>query len=881
MKNEKFMLELFLGELRSNSSAIIASMNGPADVPMLENVARSLKTSARIVGFVELVGLFNALEQLFASGRALAPDETNAKECAEILRAITKSNPDEIEKLVDSMDARISACAKAGFTGRIAGALTDPKDHILPKLSPEETGNFESLPSVDASMKELFIADVSTQIDLISNTLVELGSDFNSKPKLEALMRASHSIKGASRAVGMDRIVEITHKMEDCFSAALKDKISLSDESLDVFFSCVDFLSQLCKRGFDRIDKNLFDSLMKSLGEVESSSEAGASLHGAGEQQPATASRPAQDNAKNSYAPGQKELNFIRISLSNINSIMSLAAEELIENRKLEGFKEIISNMRAENARISNRLEEALNMLSSPAGEHSAMARLERIGEDLRRQDFSFGDALERFSEYSRKNVLLSSRLYGEVLESRMRPFSDLAHIFPKMVRDFSRNLSKKITVEISGAATSIDRDLLEKLESPLVHILRNACDHGIETPGEREAAGKNPAGKISIRASHSSGMFLLTVSDDGRGIAVDKVKAKILERKLVPPDILAQMQQDEIFEFLFLPAFTTKTDVTEISGRGVGLDVVQTIMREVGGSVGVSSVSGRGCTFTLKLPITRSVLKALVVNVDSQPYAFPLSSVNRTLMVHRGDIRADLRGNFFMDNKSRINIVPTSAVLGFGQGLPADDLLYIVVLSGRGRFWGFAVDGIPEESELVVRALNTSLGKIACVSAAALTSEGLPILILDIDDILIYASRYLSGAKAELSEASPHRDFSKKRVLVVDDSATVREVEKKILEKAGFYVDTAVDGVDGWNVVRLSKYDLVVSDVDMPRMSGLGLAAKIRNLYPNLPVVMVSYKDRPEDKQRGLECGANAYLTKSSFQDDSFVKTLRSLLDK
>ena len=868
MKNEKFMLDLFLGELRSNYPALAAAQSPNADIPMLENVARSLKTSARLVGFVELAALFNKLEELFASGGTFSDGDKNAAECLQILKSLGGADSDTVEARFDEMLARVNACANAGFKGCAKKAPT--------KGAQQEAKSgtaFEKLPEIDASMKELFTADVSSQVELISNALVELGADFSSKPKLEALMRASHSIKGAGRAVGMDAVVELTHKMEDCFSAALRDKITLSDNSIDVFLSCADFLGQLCRNGFAQIDTQAFSALKAGLDAVESGRE------------PPTAPRPAAATQKDKGAPTPRaeksaESSYIRISLSNINSIMSLAAESVIENRKFGNFRDSIANLFSENSRICNRLEEVLNMLSAEA-KHSAAARLERAGEDLRAQNAAIAATLEKFSDYARKNIQLSSDLYDAVFESRMRPFSDLAHGLPKMVRDFSRGLGKKIVLEISGAAASIDRDILEKLDAPLTHLLRNACDHGIETPEARGAAGKPPTGRISIKASHASGMFLLTVSDDGRGIDKQAVKAKILERKLVPPEILEQMQEDEIFEFLFLPAFTTKEKVTEISGRGVGLDVVQTMLREVGGSVGISSKFGEGCTFTLKLPITRSVLKSLIVHIDGQPYAFPLASVNRTVMVGRSEIHSDSRGKYLMSNKSRINLVDAAEVLGFGKSADGGENAYAVVVSGRGKFWGFAVDSIPEENELVVRPLNTSLGKIACVAAAALTAEGLPVLILDIDDILIYAARMAGGSNPEMPSAADSGGADKKRVLVVDDSATVREVEKKILESAGFSVDTAVDGVDGWNVVRLSKYDLVVSDVDMPRMSGLGLTSKIRTLYPDLPVVIISYKDRPEDKRKGLECGANAYLTKSSFQDDSFVKTVQNLTAK
>ncbi len=857
MKNDRFILDVFLGELRSNSQVLKNAFEVNADASIFENIARSLKSSAKLVGFVELASLFAHLEEFFARKNLFVKGDKQAEACLEIFNEISALSPDELEAGIDARADKIVAIANASFLSR----------KIDTQQLAKNDENFEH-PKIDTSMKELFVVDVSTQAELILNTLVELDGDYRSKTKLEALMRASHSIKGASRAVGINSIVEFTHQLENCFSAALEDKLLLNDNSVDVFFKCADFIIELCKNNFSEINISRKNNLLEALKSIEKS-DADVVLVG-------------EKTSDSSYSNVSRlhDSSYVRIAIENINSIMALAAESLIENRKFEKFKESILQLKQEHEQISNRLEEASNMLDTSTVESSAISRLELVGRALRKQTSMLRSTVEAFSDYARKNILLASKLYREVLESRMRPFSDLAQRFPKMVRDFSKSLSKKISFEISGATVSIDRDILEKLDAPLTHILRNACDHGVELPDVRLARNKSEVGKISVKASHSSGMFLLTISDDGNGIDVEKVKAKILARKLVPEDILAQMQEEEIFEFLFLPAFTTKENVTEISGRGVGLDVVQTMLREIGGSVNVVSELGKGSVFTLKLPITRSVLKSLLVEVDSQSYAFALSSVFRTLMISRSDVKNDDRGAYFLFDKKRINLIDTAKVLGFKGSQSVSDNIYVVIIAGRGKFWGFAVESIPTEAEFVVRSLNTSLGKIACVSAAALSAEGLPILIIDIDDILIHASRLYSKNTAVKSDnLTDENKEPAAKILIVDDSATVREVERKILENNGYHVDTAVDGVDGWNLVRLSKYDLVVSDIDMPRMTGFELTEKIRKIYPDLPIVIVSYKDRKEDEHRGLASGANAYLTKKSFQDNTFVQTINKLI--
>ncbi len=856
MKNNRFILDLFIGEMRSNTNVLTSAFEKSSDCLVLENVARSLKSSAKLVGFAELSNLFEKLEALFASKMLLSKKDANAVSAVEIFQKLATFNSDEFAKNLEQFSAQINKIVAEGFSGeKSLSAKTDSSDD----------GDFERI-EIEPSMKELFVLDVSTQVERISNTLIELENDFSSTAKLEVLMRASHSIKGAARAVGIDSIVELTHQMEDCFSAALKGKIFITEQSVDVFFLCADFILKLCAESFAKInisEKNRLVSLLRSVEQAKLTSE--------------SINEKSKSDVLLQNFEDKTDKSYVRISTENINSIMALVAENLIENRKLDDYKAELSLAKQEYDVVLNKLEESINILNS-SETSSILPRLEKISSALREQVAVLRSTIDGFGEYAQKNVLLSTNLYKEVLGSRMRPFSDLAQRFPKMVRAFSKSVEKKVSFEISGASVPIDRDILEKLDAPVMHILRNACDHGIELPQERVEVGKKSSGKIVMKASHSSGMFLLSITDDGRGIDVEKVKEKILARNLVSAEILSQMQEDEIFEFLFLPSFTTKETVSEISGRGVGLDVVQTMLREVGGSVSVASEIGKGSTFTLKLPITRSVLKSLLVSINSQPYAFALSSVSRTLRIKNTEIKTDKNGRYFVSEKKRINFVDSAKVLGFGESVFTNEYLYVVVVAGRGKFWGFVVDDIPSETELAVRSLNTSLGKIPCVSAAALSPDGLPILILEIDDLLIYATR-MQNQKSMPVAMLKKSEEKKKRILVVDDSPTVRATQRKILENAGFEVDTAFDGVDGWNLVRLANYDIVVSDIDMPRMTGFELTAKIRKIYKKLPIVIVSYKDRPEDAQKGKEVGANAYLTKSSFQDDTLISTIKKLL--
>jgi two-component system sensor histidine kinase and response regulator WspE len=476
-------------------------------------------------------------------------------------------------------------------------------------------------------------------------------------------------------------------------------------------------------------------------------------------------------------------------------------------------------------------------------------------------------------------------RLYEAALACRMRPFKDGVRAFPRVVRDLSRLLGKLVRLEIRGEATQVDRDILARLEAPLSHLLRNALDHGIEPPPERAAEGKSEEGVITLEARHSAGTLLVSVIDDGRGISLEQLRESIIRRSLAPAETAQRLSESELLEFLFLPGFTLKDAVTEISGRGVGLDAVQDMLKQVRGNVRVTTTEGKGTRFQLQLPLTLSVERTLLVEIGDEPYALPLAQVGRAMCIPRTRIEyLEGRPHFFEDGRC-ISLVDAALLLG-DSTTPYGEETSVLVLGSGERSCALVVDRFIGEQELVVQPLDRRLGKVQDVSAAAVMEDGGPVLILDVEDLMRSAEKLVrEGARVAAGggeeAASGAGKKSRRRVLVVDDSLTVRELERKVLSSAGYEVDVATNGVDGWNAVRAGKFDLVVTDIDMPRMDGIEFVGLIRKdpHLKSLPVMIVSYKDRPEDRRRGLEAGADHYLAKASFHDDALIGAVRELL--
>lgn len=905
------MLDLYQQEVETHCGALSEGLlqlekESTADTELIESMMRaahSLKGAARIVGIKPVGDVAHVLEDILihatnGSVSISADDVDVLLRASDFFMTSGQQSASEmaswiegIQSIADDLIVDIKAIEEGKPT-----PSTEPSKQDEPVESPKA----EPLNLADASMLDLFRTEAEEQLGKLSNGLVTLEDDPENLELIEPLMRAAHSLKGAARIVGLTPAVDVSHAMEDVLVAAQEGKISLEPGSIDVLLKATDWLSSLSQVSEDALsgwaeehagDVDTFQKELRAIEKGKHVVKKTTSSPPKVDVVEENASTVAVENKEAAPAPAAKEKaaastadSVVRVSADNLNRLMGLAAETLVETRRLEPFRESLLKLKETQADLNHRIDVAQRTIEGLKLDPTTAAEFEYVRIASRANLNAIREQIDSFDGFSREHTLLSDRLYREVLDSRMRPFRDGVVGFPRLVRDIARSLGKKISFTVEGKDTPVDRDILEKLDSPLNHILRNACDHGLETPEERAAKGKPPTAHLSLGARHSAGMLVVEIKDDGRGIDTKRVLKKILERELCSADMAENLSEEEILEFLFLPGFSTAKEVTQISGRGVGLDVVQTMMQEIGGKVRVSSEVDGGTQFTIEVPITRSVVRALILEIDGEPYAFPLNRIVRTLQLTAEDIRVVENRQYFTMDGVNVGLVSAHAALGLtGNASTLSNELTVVVVNDRNNLYGVEIGQLIGESDLVVRPLDKRLGKVPGISAASLTEEGEPLLIIDIEDLVQSIDKLLSGGSMIQSQRrdSASSDVRRKRVLVVDDSITVRETERQLLENAGYEVEVAVDGADGWNAVRLGDFDLVVSDVDMPRLNGFEFVKKIRsdNRLGRTPVVIVSYKDREEDRMKGLDAGADFYLTKSAFQDDTFIEAIEELI--
>ena len=739
------------------------------------------------------------------------------------------------------------------------------------------------------SLFELFKAEAETHCALLNEGLLAIEQTPDDLARLEPLMRAAHSIKGAARIIGLDLAVTLAHAMEDCLVGAQKGRERLGPARIDQLLRGVDILAQLAQAteadlgNWAQVNGTKVNELVAALAAPPPALPARAEPAGSetpSASPPPSAQLPEKARSEEPAATDAKtEAAAIRVSATNLDRILRLASESLVEAGRFKTLRRLLTNMKQVQRRLDLALQDA-----EARGAH-VQQRTAALNEARRLQALADRQLLDHATELEqvfRRSEELSNALYRVVLGSRMRPFSDGMQSFPRMIRDLARDMGKRVHYELVGARVAVDRDILQQLEAPLTHMLRNSVDHGVESPDERRAAGKPEQATIVLEARHHAGMLTVQVRDDGRGIDLAAVSQRIIERRLTSPEVAAKLTRTELLDFLFLPNFSTKSAVTEVSGRGVGLDVVRAMVQTVGGTVQVDSEFGRGTTFTLRLPVTRSVVRAALVEIAGELYAAPLSRLERIVAVPRSEVQPVEGCQQFMLSGQSVGLIQAAEVLQLGHGTATGDALNVLVIGHDGKPCGLVVDRFCGEQDLVVRPLDPRLGDVPHLAAAAVLENGDPVLVIDTEDLLSSMKQMLGeGRLRGMAAAAEAAQRTRRRVLVVDDSITVREVERQLLSRQGYDVDVAVDGREGWNALRAGSYDLLVTDVDMPRMNGIELIRAVRRdaRFTELPIIIVSYKEREEDRLLGMEAGASAYLTKGSFHDDSLIKTVTDLI--
>ncbi|NVZ86459.1 hybrid sensor histidine kinase/response regulator [Pseudomonas yamanorum] len=751
----------------------------------------------------------------------------------------------------------------------------------------------------DASLLELFSLEADAQTQVLSAGLLALERNPTQADQLEACMRAAHSLKGAARIVGVDAGVSVAHVMEDCLVSAQESRLYLLPEHIDALLQGTDLLMRIATPGntVGPTDIEAYVALMERLldpsqkvappaapppapaPEPEVSMEALLTLPPEPEPAPPVSAELPRQN-KRMTEGGERVL---RVTAERLNSLLDLSSKSLVETQRLKPYLASLQRLKriqSNSARALENLDGHLKTVDLSLEAQEALADTRRL---LSEAQALLAEKTAEIDEFGWQAGQRAQVLYDTALACRMRPFADVLAGQVRMVRDLGRSLGKQVRLEIEGEKTQVDRDVLEKLEAPLTHLLRNAVDHGIEMPEQRLLAGKPAEGLIRLRASHQAGLLVLELSDDGNGVDLERLRGTIVDRHLSPVETALRLSEEELLTFLFLPGFSLRDKVTEVSGRGVGLDAVQHMVRQLRGAVVLEQTAGQGSRFHLEVPLTLSVVRSLVVEVGEEAYAFPLAHIERMCDLEPDDIvQLEGRQHFWHEGR-HVGLVAASQLLQRPPGQGNQETLKVVVIRERDAVYGIAVERFIGERTLVVLPLDDRLGKVQDISAGALLDDGSVVLIVDVEDMLRSVDKLLNTGRLEriARRAQQTLEASRKRILVVDDSLTVRELQRKLLLNRGYEVAVAVDGMDGWNALRSEDFDLLITDIDMPRMDGIELVTLLRRdtRLQSLPVMVVSYKDREEDRRRGLDAGADYYLAKASFHDDALLDAVVELI--
>jgi len=890
------MLDLFILEVDTHSKKIldlVKKLDQKGEInttyEALINATRAIKGAAKLVHIDVATKLIESIENTFSSlqEKNTIPEKNGIEEITNsitLLKNIASLSveelntpPDDLLSTIKNTQQQLQNLLSAYHTSKPEAATIKPAE----KENIESVVNspFEVTVKIDPEMFDLFLIELQNSLHVIGNNLLEIEDTPEDNGLLEAMMRAAHSIKGAARMIGIEAVVKLSHFMEDVFVAAQNHKINLHKESIDQLFFCVDILKQLgdcsstevsdwSNENTESIHQNIY-----ALKIIQS---------GASAPIPSTKIEIKEKQSNTEKKPKVKTENIVRVSAERINKLVGLAGELTVTTNWVREYSDSMLQLKRKHNEMLDQVERLRSLLDD--SNHTELER--KLITDLQHNAEHYREGLTThifsLDNFDRRSSSLCSQINHEVIASRMRPFSDSTQGYKRMVRDISNSLNKKVTLEIHGENTAVDRDILEKLDAPLNHMIRNAIDHGIELPEERLLKGKPETGTIIVNASHQAGRLLIQVKDDGRGVDIEELRDKILNKNLVNEQMAASLSKTELLDFLFLPSFSTRSEVTELSGRGVGLDIVHSALQEVRGKLHADTEIDHGMEINMELPLTLSVIRSLLVKIKNELYAFPLAKIQSLFSIKKQDISILEDKQYITVNDKHIGLIHCAQILGEQNKTTANENIPVIIIGDWNMSYGLVVDELIGEKSLALRTLNKKLGKIKDISAAALTDDGEPVLVFDTDDLLQSIQDIISGKDLyKIGSINEFNTSSTKRVLIVDDSLTVREIEKKLLESRGYLVDVAVDGVDGWNTVRSGNYDLVISDVDMPRMNGIELIKLIKGdaALRNLPVMMVSYKDRAEDKQKGLEAGADYYLTKGSFHDDTLIDAVVDLI--
>jgi two-component system, chemotaxis family, sensor kinase CheA len=754
----------------------------------------------------------------------------------------------------------------------------------------------------DLELCALFKTESEEHIRLLEEGLLRLESNPTDAGTLEEVFRGAHSLKGGAAMLGLRNIEQLAHGFEDLLNAARQGKVVLSSAEIDQLCNQLDTMRQFVEEAVSDthsaettvnalVPASGHDLIVSPIRAVEARPAEGESESAAGG--PVAEAAPAPTGVPEPSS-GRYRIDTMRVEPQKLDALMKQASELTVAKirvaRRLTQIEELVT-LGEEWGREIFAAQRAAHAQQNGAGPHAGAHRMEaflqRDRERIERLGALVNDLHNVVYEDNARLDSVVTTLEESIRNIRLLPLSTIFQLFPRMVRDLARDQGKEVQLIIDGGETTADKRILEEMKDPLMHMIRNAIDHGLETPEERQNAGKPRLGTIRLRARLTSSNLVIEVADDGRGLDLERVKATALKRRLRRPEELAAMTPAQIQALIFAPGFSTSPLVTDVSGRGVGLDVVHANVERLKGSIQVESSFGHGCTLCICLPRSLAATRVLIVMADRRPYALPIEYVYMTRLVSQAEMFPMEGMETIVVDGQPVSLAHLSSLLGLSsrsttgqESKPSepDDPRPCIILSVGEDQIGLFVDTLLDEQEVVVKPHSAILKRVRNVSGATILGTGEVCMVLNPLDLLRSVRKQPTRMRREPADPKLQQ---KHAILLVEDSITTRTQEKRILEGAGYEVVAAVNGLDALQKLSTRVFDAVVSDVEMPHMDGLTLTERIRRepKHNELPIILVTSLASEEDKRRGVEVGANAYIAKPTFDQGVLLDTLRRLI--
>ena len=762
-------------------------------------------------------------------------------------------------------------------------------------------------------MKEImedFLIEAFELIEQIDHDLVELESNPEDLELLNRIFRVAHTVKGSSSFLNFDVLTELTHHMEDVLNKARKGELKITPDIMDVVLESVDMMKGLLEsirdNGSDSAAGIDIKNICVRLTQISEGEAPSAAAEAPAAPAPEPVKEPEPATPAEEAAPEVSDAELSKLSDSEVEAEI----ERLLKVRKAEDQARRASKGIA--PKSPEEIAPATSAAPAPApkpapsrerdadkkvpaaSSSSAVAQEQTIRVEVKRLDHLmnligelvlgknrllkiYDDVEERYegekfleelNQVVSSLSLVTTDIQLAVMKTRMLPIAKVFNKFPRMIRDLSRDLGKQIDLEISGEETELDKSIVEEIGDPLVHIIRNSCDHGIEDPETRKAMGKPEKGLVQLKAYNEGNHIVVEIVDDGKGLDADMLKSKSIEKGIITEREADAMSEKEAFGLIFRPGFSTAAKVTNVSGRGVGMDVVKTNIEKLNGIIDIESEVGKGTVMKLKIPLTLAIIQSLLVGTQEEFYAIPLASVLETVRVPIDDIYTIDGKNVLRLRDEVLSLVRLSDVFGVEKVFDGGDHTYVVIIGVAEAKLGIIVDTLVGQEEIVIKSMGDYLQNIPGIAGATIRGDGRVTLIIDVGAMMEMAKDIKVNIRAEMEDSTKAKEKpSDYKVLIVDDSKMDRTIMQKSLEPIGVTIIEATNGVEALNIIKSGEhaFDAVLIDIEMPRMDGYTLAGEIRKYskYRTLPLIAVTSRTSKTDRLRGVEVGMTEYITK------------------